>query len=393
VILNVHRLGRIVTRGRSFIAEVDGLRFVAIGAVVLYHVSLHTLARHMAGASVEPRESFLPKLLDVGHYGVELFFVLSGFLLALPFAKWRFGLGGKPSISAYYLRRLTRIEPPYLVAMVLLFAGPPIVASWMSTGWDLWPNLLAGLVYQHNLIFRGLNPINPVTWSLEIEVQFYVLAPALTAVFAIRNSMVRRGTVAAFMLAAPLVRRILPPSMEYTFDNLIWHVEYFAAGFLLADFYLLEWKQSPRRSLRWDIASLAVWPALIAALLTQSYRWTWAPLMLLACTGAFRGKILSWLLSRPPITVVGGMCYSMYLIHFRLLDVTGRFASRFLRGASFTERFGLDALIGIPAILLGSVGFYVLIERPCMDPAWPARARLRLNSFFRVNKLKPVPPI
>jgi len=81
--LNVGRLGRIVTRGRGFIAEVDGLRFVAISAVVLYHLSQHTLTRLMDGASVLPGERWLTELLDLGHYGVQLFFVLSGFLLVL----------------------------------------------------------------------------------------------------------------------------------------------------------------------------------------------------------------------------------------------------------------------------------------------------------------------
>lgn len=70
MVWDVRRWGRIITRGRRFIAEVDGLRFVAISAVVLYHVSQHTLTRHMAGASVQPEESLLTKLLDLGHYGV-----------------------------------------------------------------------------------------------------------------------------------------------------------------------------------------------------------------------------------------------------------------------------------------------------------------------------------
>jgi peptidoglycan/LPS O-acetylase OafA/YrhL len=379
--LNVGRLGRIVTRGRGFIAEVDGLRFVAISAVVLYHLSQHTLTRLMDGASVLPGERWLTELLDLGHYGVQLFFVLSGFLLALPFAKWRLGLGERPSLRAYYLRRLTRIEPPYLVAMVLLFIGPPLFASWMATGWSLWPNLLASLVYQHNLIFHGTNPINPVTWSLEIEVQFYMLAPFLAAVYSIRNVVGRRGALFVFMLAAPLVRSLFPAEMEYSYDSLLWQVEYFAAGFLLADFYLLEWRQSSSRSLRWDLASLAGWPALVAALLEQRFRYAWAPLLLLICAGAFRGKVSSWLLSRKPITVIGGMCYSMYLLHFRLIFVTGHLATRFLWGPSFMERFALEALISIPAILLVTVVFYVLIERPCMDPAWPAKAASRLRAL------------
>jgi peptidoglycan/LPS O-acetylase OafA/YrhL len=382
MVLNVRRLGRVITRGRRFIAEVDGLRFVAISAVVLYHLSQHTLTRYMAGASVQPQESLLPKLLDLGHYGVQLFFVLSGFLLALPFAKWRLGLGDKPSLRAYYLRRLTRLEPPYIIATLLLFVGPPLVASWMSDGWSLWPNLLASLVYQHNLIFGKMSPINPVTWSLEIEVQFYMLAPALAVVFSIGNTIARRAALFVFMLAVPLVRSLFPPGMESSYNSILWHVEYFAAGFLLVDFYLVDWQESPRRSLWWDLASLVGWPALLAGLLGQRLPYFFAPLMLLVCAGAFRGKVSSWLFSRPLVTVIGGMCYSIYLIHFRLLWATGRFATHFPWGSSFIERFAIEALISIPAILLVSIIFFALLERPCMDPAWPTKATLRLRAWL-----------
>ena len=383
MVLNVRGLGRIITRGRRFIAEVDGLRFVAISAVVLYHLSQHTLTRHMAGASVQPAESLLTKLFGLGHYGVQLFFVLSGFLLAMPFAKWRLGLGEKPSLRAYYLRRLTRLEPPYIVAMLLLFAVPPLVASWMTNGgWSLWPNLLASLVYQHNLIFGAMSPINPVTWSLEIEVQFYMLAPALAVVFSIGNALVRRAGLFAFMLAVPLVRSFFPPEMEASYNSLLWHMEYFAAGFLLADLYLVDWRESPRRTLWWDLASLLGWPVLLAAMLGQRVPYAFAPLMLLVCAGAFRGTVSSWLFSRPLLTVTGGMCYSIYLIHFRLLWATGRFATRFLWGSSFLARFAIEALITIPVLLVVSLIFFVLLERPCMNPAWPSRAAVRVRSWF-----------
>jgi peptidoglycan/LPS O-acetylase OafA/YrhL len=187
------------------------------------------------------------------------------------------------------------------------------------------------------------------------------------------------------MLAVPLVRSFFPPEMENSYNSLLWHVEYFAAGFLLADFYLLDWQESPRRSLWWDLASLVGWPALLAALLGQRHPYAFAPLMLLACAGAFCGKVSSWLFSRPLVTVIGGMCYSIYLIHFRLLWVTGRFAKRFLWGSSFIERLAIEVLISIPAILLVTIIFFALFERPCMDPAWPTRAVLRLRSWFGRN--------
>jgi peptidoglycan/LPS O-acetylase OafA/YrhL len=60
--------------------------------VVLYHIGGYTLGGNMNGASVHPGEAWVPRFLALGSYGVELFFVLSGFLLVLPFARWRLGL-------------------------------------------------------------------------------------------------------------------------------------------------------------------------------------------------------------------------------------------------------------------------------------------------------------
>src|SRR5262245_29989771 len=202
------RFGRIVTRGRRFIAEVDGLRFVAIGSVVLYHLAGYTRDRHMTGASILPREAWLPRVLSFGHYGVQLFFVLSGFLLAIPFAKWRLRLGGKPSLKAYYLRRLTRLEPPYILSMLLLYAGG-LVALGAAAATALWPNLLASLVYQHNLIYGDGSRIIPPAWSLEVEVQFYLLAPFLAVVFSIRQAVARRLVLLAAMIGVPLLRSLI----------------------------------------------------------------------------------------------------------------------------------------------------------------------------------------
>lgn len=104
------------TDGRSFIPVVDGLRFLAIAMVVLNHV----------GNNSRMPLPLHPRLLQVfqeGHFGVEIFFAISGFILALPFARHAL-VGGKPvDLKRYFVRRVTRLEPPYLISLTLIFLG------------------------------------------------------------------------------------------------------------------------------------------------------------------------------------------------------------------------------------------------------------------------------
>ncbi|HEX9620879.1 MAG TPA: acyltransferase family protein, partial [Polyangiaceae bacterium] len=80
------------TSGGRFIAEIDGLRFVAIAWVLLYHV------RSLRGPDV----AFpLHVVTASGHFGVELFFMVSGFVLALPFAKAHLNQAPAPSLKWY----------------------------------------------------------------------------------------------------------------------------------------------------------------------------------------------------------------------------------------------------------------------------------------------------
>jgi peptidoglycan/LPS O-acetylase OafA/YrhL len=373
-------LGRIITRGRQYIAEVDGLRFIAIMGVMACHLSAYTLQHHMHGASLRPFEYWASRLFGAGAYGVQLFFVLSGFLLAMPFAKWRLGLGSKPALRTYYLRRLTRLEPPYVLAMIILFIGG-FLALGTATGRSHWPNLLASLIYQHNLIFGTASLVTGVAWSLEIEVQFYILAPVLAVIYSVSNVVARRAILLFTMIAAPILRSFLPAYLATRFNSLPWHIEFFATGFLLADLYLVTWKEAPRPTLAWDLASILGWPVLLAFMINDHPSLS-APSILLAYVGAFRGRISSWLVSRPLITVVGGMCYSIYLLHFSVISVTGRLAGRFLLGTTFTSRLGMNALVALPAIIAVTGLYFVMIERPCMDPAWPTKVAARIRQWF-----------
>ena len=102
-------------------AGLDGLRGAAVVLVLLFHASLSIFAAVRGAPNVQPFGGadlqvkgwhLWDYVLNQGRYGVHLFFILSGFILGLPF------VSGSPSLRAFYKRRLTRLEPPYLIALV-----------------------------------------------------------------------------------------------------------------------------------------------------------------------------------------------------------------------------------------------------------------------------------
>src|SRR3954462_11306684 len=103
---------RRITYSTSYLPEIDGLRFLAIfSVVVIMHISYYLNEKFYGGDFVY--NHYWKNFIIEGGVGVPLFFVISGFILALPFAKWRLNGERQVRLKNYYLRRVTRLEPPY----------------------------------------------------------------------------------------------------------------------------------------------------------------------------------------------------------------------------------------------------------------------------------------
>lgn len=98
----------------------------------------------------------------------------------------------------------------------------------------------------------------------------------------------------------------------------------------------------------------------------------WLTMILVAA--AFRGPITRRALRNRWVTVVGGMAYSIYLVHWPILLLLER-ATRPLRVAGAASAVTWTALLYLPVVLVASVTLFVLVERPCMDPMWASRTR------------------
>jgi peptidoglycan/LPS O-acetylase OafA/YrhL len=372
-------LRRRTTSGR-FIAEVDGLRFVAIALVVLFHVHDYLTTKLRIPSGTAANEDWLDRFAATGHYGVHLFFIISGFVLALPFAAHYLGARPPVKLRAYFIRRLTRLEPPYIIAMIGLAAALALTNAARA---PILPHLLASLGYVHNIVYGIPSTINVVAWSLEIEVQFYILAPLLAYVFTIGDRWVRRGAIVAAAAAVLAIQSWLAPATWVPL-SVLGFLQFFLCGFLIADLYVTDWKGKPSHSLGWDLVSLAGWPAL-AWLWMQStqYPALFIALAFVLFCAAFRGTITSRALGTPIVATIGGMCYSIYLLHFALISIIGRHTLPIASTSPQWVHLLVQSAIIVPPVLLVCGVYFALVERPCMERDWPQKLAARLRGSAR----------
>lgn len=380
-------LSRRTTSGQ-FIPEIDGLRFVSISLVVLFHLcgytTVKTRAIHLDGTI----DNVVSLFASTGHYGVQLFFIISGFVLALPFARHRLLAGPRPSLRSYYLRRLTRLEPPYIVAMVGIFGVATFYYGVSARA--LAPHLAASLAYVHNLVYGTGSTVNVVAWSLEVEVQFYLLAPLMALVFVVPDARPRRLTIVAAIVTILIIQSLWPFDEGRLALSLPPYLQFFLLGFLLADLYLVSWRVPSPRERTWDVVGVVAWVSLFVVwMYTARPNALFLAFALLVFCATFRGRIIRAVLSNVWIATIGGMCYSIYLLHYPLISAIGRRTAGIGAQRSFVAHVLVQALFVLPVVLIVSTMFFVLIERPCMQKDWPQRlvASLRASWPLRSRSL------
>jgi len=364
-----------VTSSEALIPEIDGLRFVAIAGVIFFHMtSAYMPTSGRSGPLGTPEQwaaaaeqSWLVALAYCGNFGVELFFVISGFILALPFARRAFADRPPPDLRSYYLRRVTRIEPPYLLSLLVCFAW-----LWHRRGrpTGLWPHLFASAFYGHGLVYGAGSRINSVAWSLEVEIQFYLLVPLLVRLFAIRSAAARRGLLVVAIAALGLLAQsfIDVPEHPRLRQTLLSYLHYFLAGFLLTDLYLTRSRERAA-SMRWDLVAAGCGAAIIAVLSRHPQYAFLLPFLVLALYwSCFEGRVANALVTYRWIVIVGGMCYTLYLYHAVIIaDLMPRTIAVSSPARPLAFDLLLQSLLVLPVVFVGSALLFVLVEKPCMQ--------------------------
>jgi peptidoglycan/LPS O-acetylase OafA/YrhL len=363
----------------------DAVRGLAIALVYVYHADF--LVRYggrvdidWGGSEISP----LLALVRVGSTGVNLFFVLSGFLLGRPFLIEAAG-GPRVRRDQYFLRRALRILPLYTLTVI---AGAAFCATRPA---DLLRAVPWLLFLSSFGLASDLPGISGLWWSLATEVQFYLLLPLLPLVLRARRWPVAffcYATVyAAFLLGlftpwlgirvALLSRSVLgrSPALLLGIVTAWIHVRYGEAlrvrwaalgrwGVLLADAlrvalvvalaYLLRWVASVGLILvefppyaAWHVPEAVLWAAVLVVVLLSPAR-------------------LNRLLVSRPLVELGVISYSVYLLHYPLLQ----FSLAWLSSAHPTVLdwpVAAATLAGVTAICLGiSTLSYAGVERPAM---------------------------
>lgn len=357
-----------VTSGGRFIPVIDGLRFIAISSVVLYHLLNYVIVKSPVGFSQNLRmQTVLAGALDRGWFGVDLFFAISGFVICLPFAMHHLKGAQPVRLSKYYLRRVTRLEPPYILCITLCFILLVTVKGESFSA--LLPHYFSTVTYSHNILYGGRSTITAVAWSLEIEIQFYIMAPLLARVFALPK-FTRRG----ILIAGICVACACQPLLRGGLLNIGQFVQFFLVGFLLADVYVSEWDSKPQAALSMD--ALWIGSAAVLYVLTGEHDRVWfdppwcaltCVTLFIGCYAAFRGRYVSRLLSLPAITVIGGMCYTIYLYHEHIFSLIGHLAIRAHATHLLWVNYVIAFVLMVPVTLILTSLLFVAFEKPFMQ--------------------------
>ena len=396
------RFRRKISQG-AYRPEVDGLRFFAIAFVIFGH-SIERAGRFFASYRDALGGGPVELTLQVAPLGVNLFFAISGFILANQAIKANASPLSGAFLKAYFGRRVLRIEPPYIILLVATWAFISLT-GFVPDGthqFDVEPaslsvSLLGGVVYMHDLIWGTFPRLFPPGWSLEVEVQFYVVAPLLFWLWARTSATRTRATMAAAFFAGGVLLSILdlktlgPAHVEF---SLLRFFNFFWLGIVLA--YAREpltaWiagrSAAFATALGWGGLALCVGlpgPREMADTqsLTEALRLPGVYLGLAAVfvsTFAPRSGFRAFC-AKPWISLIGGACYSIYLVH---LQVTQVIAGAVAKLAPGLPMIGVLATFVASALVVLAVGliYYVSIERRFMTRNWHLLAWAKVKAAF-----------
>lgn len=349
--------------------KIDALRGIAILGVFLFHTQLELFPGQITDTYSNGRlvvndlKSILLNFSPVafGWTGVELFLLISGFLIHL-------GYLSQPEsfkVFTFFSKRFWRIYPPYLFTLVFFCIAGNGIGYYLTTKAGI-RDLVTHVFMVQNLYEPAVFGINPSLWSLALEIQLYLVYPILLL---LRN---RFGMKLTFLLliglsiSTMLVHqfKLVSAPVDFMLSNSIpayWAV--WTAGAYLAEAYLN--RQSPNRL----TVLMGVFVSFI--LLTGSKYFEITNYYWLQFATLFWSLVLVWFLNTRVkmghipmaiLTFIGLISYSIYLIHqpflYKLL--------RFFKGIPVSPFSFISVIIVLLVIVILSFVQYKFVELPAI---------------------------
>ncbi len=304
------------------IDAVDGLRGIAILMVIFHHIYKREVANFIS-------ETFgvYPWLTNQGFLGVGIFFVLSGFVITLPFADGKRAISTRSDLSKFYVARAIRLYPLFAFIAVLSFAVTLHAGNPQATALILSLTTLNMFSYEH-----FLPAINVPLWSLSLEIWFCILFPFIYL------AMQRFGVIKVLLSisAVALALRCYGASIEYpnallnpVKDSVIARADDFAIGMAVAIAYsrgilpklglgstLAGVGLIQLAAIGWDVQS-SIRPAV--GLLNIPLQLGTALILVSALNenGFTKSLFTAW-----PLRLLGAMCFSIYVWHGLVMGPT-----------------------------------------------------------------------
>ena len=360
---------------RPVMPELDAVRGIAILAVLFYHGFYWAIDL----SRFPPAKRLFLTAMWTGRLGVNLFFVLSGFLITTLLVNSRYR---HDYYRRFYIRRILRILPAYLATLATLLVARAAPLNFV----------LLSLVYLSNLTpLFGIPIAYSVLWSLAVEEHFYLMWPAI-----VRN-ISNRALIATCVLviAASPFSRLLSFYLaqrhgwvSYKVFDYTWNCADGLAGGALLSICLIRF--SPSRNALWKIVAalfvlaLAIWAAALPFGILSQHRPVGAALQtvpsnlifvsfLLAVLLLGSGPYRQWFRS-PVLEFFGYISYGLYLYHLMVFN-----AFQWLLTHGVIKRLDIDpfSALVIRFLVVGSLSVAIayLSRKYFEDPFLRLKAR------------------
>jgi peptidoglycan/LPS O-acetylase OafA/YrhL len=285
----------------------DGLRGVAVGMVLIFH--------YTSGFEniVRPHAPGLLFRFPAGTYGVNLFFMISGYVILMTVERTR-------RARDFALARFVRLYPPFLAAM--LFTATVLLASGFNPA-HLTARQAAANLGMATFLF-GINPVDSVYWTLSYELLFYLLIAIALLVLRIRRVELF-GLV--WLLVAYTVKFVLhsvpPHGVRIAFALPVATGSEFAYLFVLG-MMIRRLHAGERGLLTWAVLGFSTVPILIplaqalhgASAHLSGEALSYSILMIVFATLIYAAPLYPIaVLRRGPLPLLGDISYSLYLVH------------------------------------------------------------------------------